>query len=365
MGNVKIGKRSQKSLLAIVMTAVYSIGFGIMGLTAAVLIFLNIVAEQQLFTPEVFPDIELGIVIGYFLIVIGMIFLFPLLTARKLKKSGAPMVAAIEKIQAQNLDFEIRPSGIKEIDLVLDSMEEMRLALKESLTTQWRLEKNRKDQISALAHDFKTPITVLKGNIELLNISDLDDAEKDYLDDAKTSLSQIELYLEQLLDMIQVGRGYLINQQTINLGKLINRTAKLLMCIAAEKNITLKTRLEKEQVVISGDSNLINRVLNNLITNALDYTAPNGTIEVCLTTGNGIAVITITDSGCGFCDYGLLHATEQFYMEDDSRSRKNHYGLGLTIADSIIRQHKGKLSLSNDLISGGARIIVEIPLLPE
>lgn len=365
MGNLKIRKRTQKSLLAIVMTAVYSIGFGILGLTATVLIFLYIVAERQLFTPEVFPDIELGIVIGYFLIVIGMIFLFPLLTARKLKKSGAPMVAAIEKIQAQNLDFEIRPSGIKEIDLVLDSIEAMRLALKESLTTQWRLEKNRKDQISALAHDFKTPITVLKGNIELLKMCDWDGAEKDYLADAKTSLSQIELYLEQLLDMTQVERGYLINQQPITLGELINQTTALFTCIAAEKNITIKTRLEKEQVVISGDSNLIIRMLNNLIANALDYTPAKGMIEVCLTTGNDTAVTIITDSGPGFSDQGLLHATEQFYMDDDSRSRKNHYGLGLTIADSIIRQHQGKMSISNDLVSGGARIIVEIPLLPE
>ena len=75
------------------------------------------------------------------------------------------------------------------------------------------------------------------------------------------------------------------------------------------------------------------------------------------------AVVCITDSGSGFSDSVLSHGTEQFFMGDTSRNRKNHYGLGLFISDCIIKQHNGTMKLSNDRITKGAKITINIPLI--
>ncbi|MEN6317083.1 MAG: HAMP domain-containing sensor histidine kinase [Clostridiaceae bacterium] len=365
MGNIKNRKIHQTTLMSIVIKAVLSIGFGILGLTLCILFFLSVVVERMHFTSGVFVNIESAIVIGYLCFAIFLIFLMAFLTSRKLRKRGQSILEVTEKIKAQDLDFEINPSGVKEIDQVLDSMDDMRLALKDALKAQWRLEQNRKVQISALAHDFKTPITVLKGNIDLLQVSQLNEASKEYIEDAKASLKQIETYLTQLLEMTNADRGYVVNKQKINLNEMLDEKVSILTRIADEKEITICTETGKEKIYISADLNLLERVFNNLISNALDYTPQKGTIKIILTTEESKAVIYISDSGCGFSRNAIKHGTEQFYMDDTSRGRKNHYGLGLYIADSIIKQHDGTLQLSNDELMGGAKVIIQIPLLKE
>ncbi|WBW95133.1 sensor histidine kinase [Oceanirhabdus sp. W0125-5] len=364
MANVKGKERRKTSLMTIVLIAVYSIGFGILGLTLCVLIFLSVVAKNnQLITGKVFADFELVIVVGYLCIVIGLMFFVPFLTAKMIRKRGQSILKATEKIKAQDLDFDISSSGIKEIDQILESIDDMRLALKESLETQWRLEQNRKAQISALTHDFKTPITVLKGNIGLLKESELDDICKEYVEDASASLEQIEKYLIQLLEMARFERGYSVEKEKIELVEMLDGIVSMFMRMADEKDISIITENDKGNILISVDRILIERVFHNLISNALDFTPQKGTIKIFLTSDENQAVITITDSGCGFSPNALKHATEQFYMEDTSRGRKNHYGLGLYIVNSIIKQHNGTIEITNDELTGGARISIHLPLI--
>ncbi|KNY26402.1 sensor histidine kinase [Pseudobacteroides cellulosolvens] len=365
MGNLKNRKKYKATLLSIVMRAVYGIGFGIIALTTCVLIFLYFTAKKGIFSAKVYPNIELAIVIIYLCIVVCFIIFIPLMTVKRIRKRGQSILNVTEKIKEQDLDFNICLSGVKEIDQILESMDDMRIALKKALETQWRLEQNRKDQISALAHDFKTPITVLKGNIDLLQSSKLDDACKDYVEDAKISLKQIETYLSQLLEMTRAERGYVLDKQIIDLGEILDNVVSVITRIADEKEISIISEKEKENICLSADRTLLERVFNNLISNSLDFTSQKGVIKIILTTEESNAVISVTDSGCGFSPNAIKHGMEQFYMDDTSRGRKNHYGLGLYIVDSIIKQHDGTIHLANDEITGGAKVTIHIPLMKE
>jgi Signal transduction histidine kinase len=348
------------------MQAVYSIGFGILAITLCIILFLAVVEKQQFFTSDVFVNIELVIVAGFICFVIALTFLIAFLTARKLRRKGQTILEATKRIKTHDLDFDIKSSGVKEIDQVLDGIDDMRQALKDALKSQWRLEQNRKDQISALVHDINTPITVLKGNMELLqSSSNINDASKEYIEDAKFSLKQIELYLNQLVEVTHADKGYAVNKQKINLGEMLDKTVSILIRIADEKEIAIITEKRKEGVFVSADLNLLERVLNNLISNALDFTQQKGDVKISLATDKSTAVICVSDSGCGFSQNALKYGKEQFFMEDASRGRKKHYGLGLYIADSIIKQHDGTLQLSNDELMGGAKVIIQIPLLKE
>ncbi len=363
MGEVKHKKNYQISLMSIIMKAVYGTGFGILGLTIGMLILLSVISDKHVFSSQTFAWFEAAMVMGYFCAVIFIIIAIPFLTAKKLRKKGQSILSVSEKIKVQDLNFDIHLSGIKEIDIVLDSMNDMRWALKEALETQWRLEQNRKEQIVALAHDFKTPITILKGNLDLLQCRGLDYDCKDYIEDMKYSLKDIELYLSQILELSKAESGYVINKQKIVLSELLDDIVSGLKRVSEGKEIEILIEKGKGNIFVSADLNLLRRAFTNLLSNALDYTPQKDTVKIVVTTDNGKAEISITDTGCGFSSTALKHGTEPFYMGDISRGNRAHYGLGLYIVETIIKQHNGIIQLENDQTTGGARVIMQIPLM--
>ena len=78
---------------------------------------------------------------------------------------------------------------------------------------------------------------------------------------------------------------------------------------------------------------------------------------------NGFVEISVTDEGTGFSKEALCHAQEQFYMGDQSRNSKLHFGMGLYITNSIMEQHNGQLILENSKETGGAKVTMKLPLL--
>ena len=129
-----------------------------------------------------FPSPEM---ILYSLIALNCVFVCILLTirfSRRLQKQLVPIMNATEEISSQNLDFEIGHSNIKEFEDVLLSFSKMRGDLKMSLEKQWHAEQLQREQIAALAHDLKTPLTVIQGNIDLINETELDDEQRLYAD---------------------------------------------------------------------------------------------------------------------------------------------------------------------------------------
>ena len=112
---------------------------------------------------------------------------------------------------------------------------------------------------------------------------------------------------------------------------------------------------------------LLERALMNLVSNSLEYSPENSTLyidvdSIDVDSKDNYLNICITDCGCGFSQEALNHAKERFYMADQSRSSKLHYGMGLYIVDIIIKQHKGKLLLDNSTETKGAKVTVKLPL---
>ena len=102
-----------------------------------------------------------------------------------------------ENISQQELNFERKSSKVLEIDAVLQSMDQMREALKQSLHRQWNMEQMRREQMAALAHDIKTPLTILRGNAELtLEAEELAEV-KEYAEEIREETKTIENYLQK------------------------------------------------------------------------------------------------------------------------------------------------------------------------
>ena len=305
------------------------------------------------------PDILLIV-----LIAAGGIFVCLLLTARfakKLRLQLVPLFEATSEVAKQNLDFEVGHSNIKEFEDVLISFSHMKESLKASLEHQWKAEQMQKEQIAALAHDLKTPLTVIQGNADLISETELDEEQCLYAEYIISSSEQMQLYIRTLIDISRAATGYQFHVEDIDLPAYVEQLQRQIGALCQTKKIGLQMEIEHLPAVLSADKLLLERAIMNVVNNALDYSQQDSSISISITGGKGNLQILVTDAGPGFSQEDLLHAEEQFYMADHSRSSNLHFGMGLFITKSIVQQHGGQLILSNSEKTGGAQVTMKIP----
>ena len=296
-------------------------------------------------------------------IILCLIMLVVLMTAiyfgRALKKKLSPLILATEKIQNQELEFSVMSSDIKEIDAVLRAVDDMRAALKKSLENQWKLEQTKKEQTLALAHDLKTPLTLVRGNAELLYDTELTEEQKEYVDYIVSSSLQMQGYVQTLIEITR--DGYRLRLSNTDIAAFVQEIVEQVKGLCAGKNIHLQEIFNCRVRAFSIDHDLLMRALTNVFSNAVEYTPKDGTIVFEVSEENDYIVFSVSDTGIGFSVEALQHATEQFYMEDRSRNSKAHFGIGLFMADLVTRQHEGQLILDNSEKTGGAKVVMKIP----
>lgn len=305
------------------------------------------------------PDILLIV-----LIAAGGVFVCLFLTtrfAKKLRLQLVPLFEATSEVAKQNLDFEVGHSNIKEFEDVLISFSHMKESLKASLEQQWIAEQMQKEQIAALAHDLKTPLTVIQGNADLISETELDEEQRLYAEYISSSSEQMQLYIRTLIDISRAATGYQLHMEDIDLPAYIKQLREQIDALCQTKKIGLQVEIEHLPAVLSVDKLLLERAIMNVVNNALDYSPQDSSISISMMGDNGSLKISVTDAGPGFSQEDLLHAEEQFYMADRSRSSNLHFGMGLFITKSIVQQHGGQLILSNSEKTGGAQVIISIP----
>ncbi|WP_281216817.1 sensor histidine kinase [Lysinibacillus capsici] len=297
------------------------------------------------------------------LFIIGVIIQATVLAVhfgRRLKRKMMGLQEAIEKIQHQNLDFHLKPSGIREIDDIALSFEQMKEALNTSLTQQWQAERARREQISALAHDLKTPLTIIRGNAELLLDTVQDEVQKEYNTYILKNTLEIEKFTKQLLDISNMEQRVGGVKTTVELASFIQQLEQQMKALALEKNIEVIVVKDKLPDVFMIEEELFYRALLNLIVNAIEHTPYNSKVTLSVQGEADVIHFTVIDSGAGFSPQDVKEATKQFYRGDPSRNTANHHGMGLYIVESIIQKHGGTLTLANDSITGGGKVIITI-----
>lgn len=328
------------------------------------LIFLQYYIGSRFINPwlnKYFPSPEM---ILYSLIALNCVFVCILLTirfSRRLQKQLVPIMNATEEISSQNLDFEIGHSNIKEFEDVLLSFSKMRDNLKNSLEQQWAAEQMQKEQIAALAHDLKTPLTVIQGNADLIIETDLDEEQRLYAEYISNSSEQMQLYIRTLIDISRAATGYQLRMENVDLPAYVEQLRGQIDALCQTKKIGLQMEIEHLPALLSADKLLLERAIMNVVNNALDYSPQDSYISISIAGNKGGLQISVTDAGPGFSQEDLLHAEEQFYMADHSRSSNLHFGMGLFITKSIVQHHGGQLDLSNSEKTGGAQVTISIP----
>lgn len=205
-----------------------------------------------------------------------------------------------------------------------------------------------------MAHDLKTPLTVIQGNIDLLTETNLDDEQKMYSGYITDSSEQMQIYIKILIEISRASAGYSICKQTCDTKVFLNEleTQVKALCYAKGKHLEMEIGNLPDNITI--DKTLLERAISNIVNNALDYAKEDGVVKIQFQGENDTVQITVTDDGKGFSENALRHAKEQFYMEDQSRNSHMHFGMGLYIASCIAQRHGGEIRLENSTETGGA-----------
>lgn len=282
--------------------------------------------------------------------------------AGRMKKELAGLGKVTEKIASNDLDFEIQSSGIREIEAVMISLEKMRDALKKSLKEQWDGEHARNRQLSDLAHDIKTPLTVVRGNAELLAEGELCPEELSCVQEILENACDIDRYLDSMRQVLK-GENEKKEQKRLPCCKLaeelkeaarqMGTARRIPVCLESENTVR-----EYEGTIFCCSTELL-RAWKNIVSNGLEHTeAEKGIrIEICETDGeDSYLVASVRDYGTGFSKEALLHGAEAFFSGDESRHDRNHQGLGLSIAEKFIKEQGGFLKYQNAEGGSGARV---------
>ena len=216
---------------------------------------------------------KLNTVFGILLIVFSFtsIVFITFVWAKRLSKQLVPMLNASEEIAKQNLDFEIGNSNIKEFNHVLCSMDEMKVALGNSLKENWVQEENRRNQISALTHDLKTPISIVQGNAELLKNTPLTSEQKMCVDFILKNASRISDYAQTLTLVGQSDRWEDGLLQEISVEDVTASIQEAAREIVDTNSLTIKESIQVEHRIMNVDLKLLERAVLNVIRNAIEH----------------------------------------------------------------------------------------------
>lgn len=317
--------------------------------------YMNPWLNEHLPSPEV---LIIGVIVLNCLIVCVFLTTY---FAKMLRRELSPLFQATRKIKERNLDFQIQQSQITEFENVLQSFDSMRNSLKDSLEKQWRAEQTQKEQIASLAHDLKTPLTVIQGNIDLLDETNLDEEQQLYTQYIMDSSEQMKQYIRILIEISKATIGYELQKLKIDFSVFWDNMLSKAEVICKDKKIELVSKQKDISKTIIVDSMLLERAVMNLILNASDYAPKNTPLYLETNITNGYLNISVIDCGCGFSDEALKHAHERFYMGEKSRGSKIHFGMGLYIVDTIVKQHRGVLLIENSSETCGAKVTIKIP----
>ena len=313
---------------------------------------------------QYFPNADL-MMIGS--VMVSVLLIFVVLTffyANKLRQQLRPILRATEKIAEQDLDFQTSQSTIKEFNQVLSGLDHMRAALRESLMKNWKAEQDKQNQISALTHDLKTPLTVARGNADLLAMTPLDGEQTDLLEHFQKGIAQVDAYVQELSELNKTSLTKTLTLEDISVREFVEDIYDQTLSLAQTKqiNVAFDKKDIKKEIIGHWDRSLLNRAFMNIVSNAVEHTPSGSQLLLTARLEEDEFTFICLDSGPGFSLESLAKATQLFYQEDKSRQSRNHSGLGLTIANDIIRLHHGSLALSNDNGTGGAKVTIILPL---
>ncbi|KAB3539064.1 GHKL domain-containing protein [Alkaliphilus pronyensis] len=228
-------------------------------------------------------------------------------------------------------------------------------------------DKLKTDFFSNISHEFKTPLNVILGTLQLLNLYFKDNSSLDKRVKQKVRVIQQNCYrllklVNNLVDITKIDGGYyeisLENHNIVEIIKVITYSVKDYI---EEKGIYFEFYSEEEEIVTACDPDQIERIMLNLLSNAIKFTKPEGRITISIKKRKDSLLVIVKDTGVGIPEDKLELVFERFMQANKTFSRNNGSGIGLALVKLLVELHKGSIRVESKL-NEGSEFIIRLPI---
>ncbi len=242
------------------------------------------------------------------------------------------------------------------------------MAVLHDITEQKKLDSSRREFVANVSHELRTPLTNVKGYTEtLLDAGDELDGEtrRNFLRVIYNESDRMTHIVKDLLTLSQLDYGKMdMEMSPIPVKLIVQNIASAMLIEARGQGLTLETKLEEPLPLILADRNRMEQVIANIVSNAIKYNRPGGTVTLSAFSQEDKVVIKVQDTGIGIPQEDIPRLFERFYRVDKARSReRGGTGLGLAIAKEIVEQHQGTIGVESQL-DAGTTVTITLPVCP-
>lgn len=308
------------------------------GIHTGLIVFMNRVHLSEL-AQTIIPMVYWGIV------AMGL----TLFTRRKMRSTYEgplhKMAEATRKVSEG--DFSVYVPTIHTADK-LDYLDVMILDFNKMVEELGSIETLKTDFVSNVSHEMKTPIAIIKNYAELLSADRIEDGQrKEYAKSVENAATRLSELISNILKL-----NKLENKKIMPEMENYDICRQLCECILQfedvwdEKEIGLETEIE-DAAMVKADASLMELVWNNLISNALKFTEPGGSVTISQVSDAGCIRIAVSDTGCGMSRESMNHIFDKFYQGDTSHSREGN-GLGLALVKRVLELMDGDIQVVSE-----------------
>ncbi|XID92624.1 sensor histidine kinase [Paenibacillaceae bacterium WGS1546] len=318
-----------------------------------------------------FPHYVQGYFAWMILLVLGILALtngvLTYLVSRSIIRPLKALQKATEEIKEGNLGYEVKTRSKDEIGKLSAAFEEMRKKLKQSVDVQLQYEENRKELISNISHDLKTPVTAIKGYMEgiLDGVADSPDKLDRYVRTVYSKAVDMDRLIDELFLFSKLDLGKVpFHFERVDIGAYLTDCAQEATIDMEKKGIKLELgALPEQPAQVKADREKLKRVLVNILENAMKYMdKPDGRVVIRAAREDGEIVIAVSDNGPGISEEELPLVFDRFYRADPSRNTSTGgSGLGLSIARQIVEEHGGRIWAAHGEYGIGTTIYMALP----
>lgn len=278
------------------------------------------------------------------------------LSSRGLTAPLSKLADAARAIGERDLSQRVEVRGSQEIKDLAKAFNEMATQLEQE-------EKLRRNLLADIAHELRTPLSVIQGNLQAIldDVYKLDKSEIAQLYDQTRQLSRL---VDDLRELAQAEANQLpLDMETMDFKTLLDDVTLIYSPILEAEDIELHTQFAENRFpLIRGDRDRLLQCLQNLLNNAIRFTPKGGKILLTLTANSKKLTFMITDTGCGIPPGHIPHIFDRFYRIDPARTRKTGgTGLGLAITRAIIEAHGGEIQAYSDGNGKGTTFTIHLP----
>jgi signal transduction histidine kinase len=304
---------------------------------------------------------DAGLAIAIVLFATGVTMAFGYLVASSLSDGIAEITRAAKVVQAGDLSVRADDRGKDEIAKLAQAFNAMTAQLQHVRSQEARLDQMRRDLIAWVSHDLRTPLTSIRARVEALADGVVQEPAEvsRYLATIQNDTQALNRLIDDLFELATIDAGGLkLILEPCDLNDLISDTLETMSVVAKSKGVRLSGVVARNVGVITISPQHIQRVLNNLVSNALAHTN-KGEVSVRAFRAQSQVCVEVADTGEGIAPQDVPHVFDRFYRGERARTRGSRamghafgMGLGLAIARALVEAHNGSIFLESRLGAG-------------